>query len=403
MKTWILYLAIFLVTFGTIGVMGYNDLNARLNAAVEIIKIKNTEYDKLFLFAKEQSNEIRRLQDALLVSETEKAAALQKIANLEWQLKDATKESMRVEGQLTERLAEVKAENEALQKNLSEEAVFRATVIENMKILEKNLVRETAVNKVLSLNLSETQKNLASAINWVVGLEINKKNLEYDLAISTRDKSVLNERLEVAKRLVEGALYQASGKPVSVAGKTVRPVILIPADVKISVANFDKIKAAIDRTMAINQLWFFSQTGMTFSPKELTMFRGKKSTAEYGRLSPGDRMIEIRKEINASRGEVFIFFAYLDNNDLFNWGDSITLTILIGDQVIELIANGQSSGWGVVAHELGHVWGLPHLVSNDKAAIMRVAANGYSEAADFFPLANFTEQEKNIVRRNMAK
>lgn len=311
------------------------------------------------------------------------------LKGLESQFRDATRESMRVESNLVERLAA--------------ETAVKTAATENLKILEKNLAGETAANKALLLNLSSAQQNLVSADNLITSLTISKKNLEYNLSVSVRDKSLLSGQLAVAQKLVEGALFQASGKPVSIPGKIVKPVIFVPADVKVSVDILDKMKTAIVKTMAINQLWFFSQTGMTFSPSELVTIRGNKFAMEYDRLSPGERMLEIRREINAPAGEVSIFFIYASNNDRFNWGDDATLTVLIGDQVISLIVNNQSSGWGIVAHELGHVWGLPHLASNEKAAIMKVSEGGYSLAAEFFPDANLTESEKNIVKRNLTK
>ncbi len=313
----------------------------------------------------------------------EKKAALQKISNLEWQLKDATRESMRVEGQLTESLNRATAEVGILKANLDNEVALKKFLISQYQEAQ---YRETEIR----LN---TVKMYQSALGDYAFEKEKNKELKAELSIT-------EGQLNTAKKLVKSVLLQATEQPIKTAGKTVKSVIIIPADVTVSIANIDILKPAIEKTCTINQLWFFAQVEETFFCEKPIVIRGKKSLKEYDGLPPVDRMIEIGREVGVSwnGAEIYAFFLW-GSSDRSNWGG--LNNILISDLAIKLIANNDVMGWAIVAHELGHALGLRHLATENRLALMRVNSRGWAEALDFFPFAILTDGEKIVVRRNM--
>lgn len=389
MKNWIIYLMIGLLIGGSIGgVYQYvNKLNERLDTAIETILVRGGEYGKLLEFSKERDEEVKKLKVALSVSETEKLAAQESLKTLNWQFKDATRESIRVEGNLTERLNEADAETKSLKATLNNEVASKKILADQLQEANIKIDRE---NKRALANL-DLYWSVSKDLQWEAK---NARKLE-------EEKAVLNGQLGIAKKLVEGTLLMATGQPIKAGSKTVKSVVVIPADISVSIVNIDALKSAIEKTCTMNQLWFFVQVGESFSCQEPIVVRGKKTLKEYDQLAPEYRIFEIRKEIGAFYGkETFALFLW-GSTDRNNYGG--TDSILIPDVTIKLIVDGDSRGWGIVAHELGHAWDLPHLVTENKLAIMRVDATGYAEGIDFFPFAILTDGEEDIVRRNLTK
>lgn len=189
-------------------------------------------------------------------------------------------------------------------------------------------------------------------------------------------------------------------------GKTLRPVIFLPADIKMPV-DIEQHKPALGRAIKFNQVWFQNQLGETFSLGELIVFRGRQGSAWYDALSPAGRASAIYGEIagNGIGNDDYVVFMY-GMNDLMSYGSSDYRVALINDLEIRKLLSGgvnRYNAMAVVAHEIGHMFGLRHSVADDKSAIMRVDGNGILVALNVFPLATFSEQEKNILRSTIRK
>ena len=316
-----------------------------------------------------------------------KISAQENLKTLNWQFKDATRESMRVEAGLTERLNKATAEAEGLKARVSEELNSKTIVFDELRRTQDRLNTENT-SRLATIDLLSAER------------ADNKKLYGY-LSASVSERDDMVARLDIAKKLVENVLIQETRPAAIKTGKEVKTVIFFPADIKVSITDVDQYKTAVNRSLKLNQLWFFSQLGETFSPAEPAIFLGKKKLAEYDKLSAGERIVEIRKELNSWEETIIILL--VGSSDRFNYGSNFLPTALITGKSIDHIIMGYNGGAAVIAHELGHVWGLPHLVSNDKTAIMVVDSTGSTPALSYFPFATFAEMEKNIVRSSLRK
>ena len=382
---WITILTVIVIGFGVSVVILYSSINALNNYYSERLGEKDNAIVILQNTTTKIQSEKADLENKLGQEVVAKTAALQTIKTLNWQFKDATRERAKVEASLAVRLDEANAEAITLKASLDNEVASKKMINDQLQETKIKLVRETG-RMMANLDLY-----------WSVS-----KDLQWEVKEARRiqqEKAVLERQLDTAKKLVDGALFQATGQPIK-AGKTVKLVVIVPADVSVSIANIDALKPAIEKTCAINQLWFFVQAGETFSCEEPIVVRGKKNIKEYDGLEPAYRIYELRKEVASPDGKTYVFFLW-GSGDRKNWGGLDN--VLINEFTLKQIVNHDAQSWGVVAHELGHAWGLPHLASEDKIAIMRVNSGGWAEAIDFFPYAVFTDAEKNIIKSNLKK
>lgn len=354
-------------------------------------------------------SEKSNLENRLGEEKAAKAAALESLKVLDGQFKAATIESMRIESSLAERLSKAAVEAEVLKTNLGEEAAAKKAALDKIASLE-------AENNRLGVDTEKLQKELAAS-------KVNLENANSDMEIfikelgrywskgplvSLKDYEYLSDSLQKTEALIgriESVFLQGAKLNT---GKALKSVIFLPADIK-TPADIDQDLLTIKKSLEITQAWYQSQLGMTFSlePPPIVV-RGKNTLKWYDDLVPLAKISAIRGEIGDPKAVIVFLYGSNDRMNWGFWGYGMKYSgALISKQVFEMLKSGSSLeryiGIAVLAHEIGHVWWLPDVVTTNSGLIMGTDREGLLVAGNIFPLAIFTEQEKNILRTNLAK
>jgi len=191
---------------------------------------------------------------------------------------------------------------------------------------------------------------------------------------------------------------------------SLKPVIFFPSDVERSQWLGDNSVAAIERALKVAQIWFQKEIGVTFSLEGSEVIQGKNTAKYYDSLEGEAAFRTIVNEVPSSRATIIFLASDRCSNDLGGWGgwgNGLPYpAALVGIEWYYLLSGDSPMRYETIAlmvHELGHLWGLPHLITNDDAALMKVDETGAMTSQDVFPLANLSEQEKSVLAYNMRR
>ena len=205
------------------------------------------------------------------------------------------------------------------------------------------------------------------------------------------------------KILEDYAFKDVEAKPRTV---TVKPVLFIPKDL-IPYTYQAGEKENVKKGLKFIQSWFLSKTGVTFNFSDPVFFEGKKNLVEY-ETNPTSYdqsrqaallRAEISQEISVSQKEYYLVFLY--GKESVYWGQFFDIAV-VGQIAIDGLRQDQSydtqryAAMGMIAHELGHVFGGLVDLPAGTGSMMSFVDTFIS-----FPNVDFTEGEKQALRKHM--
>ena len=250
----------------------------------------------------------------------------------------------------------------------------------------------------LESRLQVAQKQLNSVRESEAKLRARAIQLEKDYFYF---KYRTENKEEVIKILESYAFGDAEVKNPVV---SVKPVLFIPKDY--DAPKLKKDQENIKAGLRIIQSWFLKRVGATFNFSDPIVFEGKKTITEYETNHEGYSQsqqaallrAEIAQEISVPVKGYYLVFLYGKTSG--DWAQFFDIAI-VGNVVIDSLRRNQSydtqryTGMGIISHELGHLFGGLADIAMDSGTIM-----SFPDAFSF-PNADFTETEKQTLRRHM--
>lgn len=270
------------------------------------------------------------------------------------------------------------------------DSTWRKVVANRDKIIEERS-GENNDNKKLSDTLRNENKRLADEI-WEL----------YRTRYLTNPVTP-NDYLVLYYSYLERSYFLDS---VTAFSKKVKPVLLIPANSDFSPKRIANSKQAMENALRITSYWFFAKTGRTFAVEEPIVINGEKTIDQYELPSIRQEREAVLPEVKLSmppeeRGEyLYVVFVHgkqsNTNSGWQNIGAILNNSVLLSIEP-DVDAKIRFAAISIMAHELGHVFGLGDLYAETQT-IMRLKNNGDVYYVQDFPNIGFTEGETILIR-----
>lgn len=240
------------------------------------------------------------------------------------------------------------------------------------------------------------------------------------------ENQALKEKIELGK-MAEGDRFEMLQAqllgPVGNDKYSVQPIFLVPSDVSVPEAEIrTDILSALTALKDV-QSWYLRETGAaSFSIRRSAVISAKQPLGALERFPSSSDFAEVWNyqypavltELDSAgfvrKTKDVYYLVFLYGKTSVNWAGwryDYGVEMAVMDNVVRLHLNGSEGerrhARGMIAHELGHLFGHLSDVETKEKTIMSLLPNKDAAFAHLFPNVHFNPQEKAFLRTMMAE